>query len=197
MAVAAALWRIDQQPEPLLALLHDTWFKDGFISNEELFWGLFGSKASLMSEERKRQAVLAIANALHSGDVRVRRMAALALSAGCFFSDKMASHIRKLAEPAIPDLIRLINEIDPLVQVLSVSALGSMGPAAKAAVPVLREEMQKRRPRCCCAIAAMIGSPLRQPIFRALLAQRMGWDAWFIEVAEKAVTKIDGGKPTQ
>jgi HEAT repeat protein len=51
------------------------------------------------------------------------------------------------AAGAVPDLIPLLKDKDPLVRSLSAYALGQIGPAAKAALPALREAMSDSDPQ--------------------------------------------------
>src|ERR1041385_3692461 len=51
------------------------------------------------------------------------------------------------AAGAVPDLIPLLKDKDPLVRSLSAYALGQIGPAAKSALPALREAMSDPDPQ--------------------------------------------------
>src|SRR5262245_27145675 len=78
-----------------------------------------------------REAVPLMTAALRDTDVRVRACAAEALA-----------ETGPLAEPAVPDLVQLLQEdTDSTVRLQATLALANAGPGAKAAIPVLVEKL--------------------------------------------------------
>jgi HEAT repeat protein len=68
-------------------------------------------------------------------------------------TDKKVNALTELAKAgpqaagAVPDLIPLLKDKDPLVRSLAAYALGQIGPAAKAALPALQEAMSDSDPQ--------------------------------------------------
>lgn len=55
-------------------------------------------------------------------------------------------HFGPLAEPAVPDLVELLQDRDNIVRFVAASALGDVGPSARAAIPALTEALRDRSP---------------------------------------------------
>ncbi len=55
-------------------------------------------------------------------------------------------HFGPLAEPAVPDLVELLQDRDNIVRFVAAEALGNLGPTARSAVPALTEALRDRSP---------------------------------------------------
>jgi len=79
--------------------------------------------------------------------------------------------LQALGEPSVPVLIDLLNDNDPKLRQWVISALGGIGPPAKAAVPVLINSMREPDCKARAWIAeslAKVGPEAVEPLARAL-----------------------------
>jgi hypothetical protein len=107
--------------------------------------------------ELGRACVPALARALQSSDVGLRRNATLALdvlSGGWWFYDRIPSKVDVSA--ALPALIGALGDSDPNVRWGAAAVIGNIGPAAAEAVPrlvvLLRDENEGARNSACIGL---------------------------------------------
>jgi HEAT repeat protein len=121
---ANAIWKITHKPEPVLTVLEEG-LKDkkaGFRWAAAVFLGEMGSAAE--------RAIPLLEQATKDSDKEVASLAIQALA--------------EISPKTFPVITNLLSDPDPNIRISACAALGKIGPAAKAAVPLLVKATEDR-----------------------------------------------------